>query len=245
MPAESLRREIALRIAGDIVFSDNPGEAMRRWRERFGVTQSQLAKHMGVSPSVISDYESGRRRSPGIHLIRRYVEALLEIDEESGSRVTLTLARIYATPGKMWEAVIDMRELPEPVTIERFCELAGAELLTCKEARRVPILGYTIVDSLKLLLEVPAYEYMRLYGATTQRAAIFTRVSRGRSPVVAIKAMQAVTGGLRPALLVLHGRELREVDKMATIVAEREGIPLAVVRGITVEELVRRLREAL
>jgi putative transcriptional regulator len=66
---------IARRIAGDIVLSSEPGTALRKWREYFGASQQQVAKIMGVSSSVVSDYEKNRR-IPGAKFIRRYVNAL-------------------------------------------------------------------------------------------------------------------------------------------------------------------------
>ncbi|MHA2315052.1 MAG: helix-turn-helix domain-containing protein [Candidatus Hermodarchaeia archaeon] len=47
---------------------------MRKWREQFGVAQHDLAKQLGISPSVISDYESGRRKSPRVDTIRKFAE---------------------------------------------------------------------------------------------------------------------------------------------------------------------------
>lgn len=235
-------REIALRIAGDIVLSKNPGEIMKLWRKRFGISQAQVAKRMGVSPSVISDYESGRRRSPGAHLIRRYVMALIRIDEERGSRVLSILKRLHAGSKMLREAVLDIKEFSRPITIKKFCSHIDAVLLTCKNMKSQPLLGYTIVDSLKLFLEVPAYDYLKLYGYTTQRAAIFTNVSRGRSPIVAIKSMQAGAGGIRPTLVVLHGITRETMDPIALKVAERERIPLAIVEKVNIEDLINKLR---
>jgi putative transcriptional regulator len=68
------------KMAGEITLSDNPGKTIRKWREELRISQKELALHLEMSPSVISDYESGRRRSPGIRTVRRMVEALLDID---------------------------------------------------------------------------------------------------------------------------------------------------------------------
>ena len=54
------------KIAGEISISENPGETMRKWREEFQVAKIDLSRAMDISPSMISDYESGRRKSPGI-----------------------------------------------------------------------------------------------------------------------------------------------------------------------------------
>ena len=239
-----LRREVAIRIVGDIVLSEVPGECMRIWRERFRVTQAQLAKKMGVSPSVISDYESGRRKSPGINFIKRYVLSLLEIDEEKGGLTITTLAKLFNIRGNLWKVVIDICNFRKPITIDAFCRKLGAQLITCPESKDAVIMGYTLVDSIKLLFEIPAYEYLNLYDTTTQRAAIFANVERGRSPIVAIKAMQAVTGGLRPALVVLHGPEsVGKVDNVAMKVAEMEEIPVAWIPPLEIDALVKALRK--
>ena len=46
---------------------------MKTWRERLQVKQRALAEQMNVSPSVLSDYESGRRISPGAGFIKKYL----------------------------------------------------------------------------------------------------------------------------------------------------------------------------
>src|SRR6266566_2354765 len=53
------------KIAGEIALSDQPGKTMRKWREELHISQTDLANHMRVSPSVISDYEAGRRDAGG------------------------------------------------------------------------------------------------------------------------------------------------------------------------------------
>jgi len=231
-------REVAARIIGDIVLSPSPGRALRKWREQFRVSQVELAEAMGVSASVISDYESGRRRSPGTRFLRKFVRSLVELDVRRGGHTLRALSLLMVGSDKLREAVLDMREFEEPVESRVFCEHIGADLVV--GSGREPVLGYTVVDSLKLVVEVPAVDYVRLYGMTTQRAAVFTGVTIGRSPMVAIKAMQAGLGGLRPALVVMHG--VKEPDKLAIVIAEREGIPLAVCRLESVEELLAALR---
>ncbi|PIZ91665.1 transcriptional regulator, partial [Candidatus Micrarchaeota archaeon CG_4_10_14_0_2_um_filter_55_9] len=47
---------LKVKVAGEIALSSSPGATMRKWREIFGVTQSQLSKEFGVSVSTISDY---------------------------------------------------------------------------------------------------------------------------------------------------------------------------------------------
>src|SRR5581483_9724332 len=66
-------------IAGSIVMSDNPPQQLKFWRNKFGVKQAVLARKMEITPSVLSDYEKGRRPSPGVNFIKRYLLALHEV----------------------------------------------------------------------------------------------------------------------------------------------------------------------
>jgi putative transcriptional regulator len=72
-------------IAGAVVLSDNPPQQLKFWRKKFGVKQADLAKKMAITPSVLSDYEKGRRPSPGANFIKRYLQALYEL-AQSGQR---------------------------------------------------------------------------------------------------------------------------------------------------------------
>jgi len=94
MVADQVRERIAKQIAGDITLSERPDEAMKRWREVFNLSQRALAEALGVSPSQISDYESGRRKSPGVLTVKKLVEALIRLDEERGGKTLSALHRL-------------------------------------------------------------------------------------------------------------------------------------------------------
>lgn len=70
-------------IAGSVVLSDNPPQQLKFWRKKFGVKQADLAKKMVITPSVLSDYEKGRRPSPGANFIKRYLQALYDLAQSS------------------------------------------------------------------------------------------------------------------------------------------------------------------
>jgi len=231
-------RHIAIYIAGDIITSDNPGETIKKWRLVFGLTQTALATRLNTSPSVISDYESGRRKFPGSRFIRKFVQALIEADLERGGHVLNVLQRQLLRE-RFWTAVIDMREFVEPVPISTFLQSIEAEVLV-PPPQTLDIYGYTIVDSIKLVLEVPSVEYVRLYGGTSQRAAIFTKVSTGRSPIIAIKSMSAVLS-IKPSIVILHGIKREAVDPLAVEIAKRSYIPLAVT-NMALEKMIENLR---
>ena len=237
MQAEKLSKEmLAKRIAGEVVLSDHPGKTLQKWRNIFKISQKELSEKLGVMPSVISDYEGGRRKSPGIKIIKKIVEAMIAIDEERGGHVIKSFSS-FPTEIVLSDVVIDLREFEKPVSIEKFCSVINAELVAKKDFGKNYIYGYTIIDSLKAILELPPLEMVKLYGLTSQRALIFTGVKRGRSPMVAIKVTN-----LRPGLVVYHG-EIEKVDDIAIRIAEIEGIPLAIIRRLSVEELLKKLED--
>ena len=51
---------------------------------KFGVKQADLAKRMAITPSVLSDYEKGRRPSPGANFIKRYLQSLYDLAQVNG-----------------------------------------------------------------------------------------------------------------------------------------------------------------
>jgi len=81
------------RIAGEISMAESAGSAMKKWRELFGVSQVELSKHLKISASTISDYEGNRRASPGVGIIKRFVNALFTIDGQRGGEVIRNLEK--------------------------------------------------------------------------------------------------------------------------------------------------------
>lgn len=108
------------------------------------------------------------------------------------------------------------------LSVTELADLIEAEIIhTRKSEYDKQLYGYTVVDSLKAILELPSYEFQRLYGWSTERAMIFTRVSTGRSPLVAIRVTS-----LKPGAIVLHGLKGNDVDSVARKIAEVENIHL-------------------
>jgi len=207
--------ELPLRekIAGEIVLSESPGKTMRKWREELRISQTDLARHMRVSPSVISDYEAGRRTSPGIKTVHRLVDAFLEIDQRSGRRLSRRFEE-YS------DAIPSMRDWPVGMRASDFLRKIEGKLLTSGLNSRRLLNGYTVIDSIKAITTFDASDYLRIYGSTSERALLFTGVKYGRSPMIAVKAHP-----LKPAMVVYVQPE--NIDELAIKLAEMESILLA------------------
>ncbi len=231
---EKEKEALAKRIAGEITLSSDPGKTMRKWREIFGISQTELAEYLGVSSSVISDYEGGRRKSPGASTIRKFVEALIHIDEKRGGNVIRAFSKTLGSELPT-SAILDIREFALPVSIKNLVEAVRGEVVANMHLIDRRIYGYTVVDSIRAILEMSSEEFLKLYGWTTERALVFTKVTTGRSPMIAVRVQ-----GLKPAVVVLHG--VKKLDELAVKLAERERVPLVVSHVPSESELITGLR---
>jgi putative transcriptional regulator len=213
-----LRARLAEKMAGEITLSENPGETIKKWRKSFEISQIDLSNSIGVSPSVVSDYESGRRKSPGTTIISRIVEALLDLDEKAGSHKIRTYETMLIERYNS-SVILDIHEYRSPVPLSAFEKMIGADRISGNFDRSIN--GYTIVDSLNAIFQMSSSEFYRLYGWSTERALIFCNVSTGRSPMVALRVTT-----LKPAAVVLHGLEPERIDPVAKKIATIESFPL-------------------
>jgi putative transcriptional regulator len=212
--------KIKLEMAGEISLSDDPGATMKKWREVFGISQVELARYLGISVSTISDYEANRRKSPGSGVIKRFVNALFEIDRQKGG----TISQKLLEGEKNVEDYFEVHEFARGMSIRDFAALIEGKVLTNQDMMESkPVYGYTLIDSLKVILDMPFSYFPRMYGNVSERVFIFTGVSTGRSPMVVIRVSPS-----KPSAVVLHGIE--DVDKLALKISERERIPLIVTR---------------
>ncbi|MFB6303231.1 MAG: helix-turn-helix domain-containing protein [Haloferacaceae archaeon] len=214
------RADLARRIAGEITLSDDPGATLRKWRTDFDVSQTDLAAELDVSSSVVSDYESGRRESPGIGVVRRMVTALLAIDERRGGARIRQYARVVSA-GFESDVVLDLQEYPTAVPLDRVYEALDATELVAGDADRVN--GHTVIDSIGAITTLSSDEFYRLYGQSTNRVLVFTDVTRGESPLVALRVVNPT-----PAAVVLHGLEPDDVWEHAPELAAVDGFALAI-----------------
>lgn len=228
------RAELAERIAGEITLSDDPGATLRKWRTDFGVSQTALAEELDVSSSVISDYESGRRESPGIALVSRLVSALLHIDEARGGDRIRQYARVLSA-GFESDVVLDLREYATTVPLADVYDAAAATEVAPGDRDRVS--GHTVINSIEAITRLSSEDFYRLYGQSTNRVLVFTQVSRGESPLVALRVVNPT-----PNAVLLHGINEDDLWEHAPKLAQRDGFSLAVTERDT-DDMLDALRE--
>ncbi|MFZ8857067.1 MAG: helix-turn-helix domain-containing protein [Candidatus Caldarchaeales archaeon] len=230
-----LVNQVAYKIAAEIVFSNEPGRTMRKWRLIFGLTQKDVASAMGISSPVLSDYEKGKRRSPGINFVSRFVRSLIDLDLQRGGKV---VHKMFEGTMKLQHSVIDMVEFPEPVELMRVVEAVAGVPLTLPNEVSGHVYGYTVIDSLAAITELGPYDFVNLFGRNSMRAMVFTNVTSGRSPMVAIRVFP-----LKPKAVILHGPKRPDaVDELAKRLSEIERIPLILSTANSVESMIKSLR---
>jgi putative transcriptional regulator len=211
--------KLAHLIASEIVFSNSYGKTMKKWRELFNISQTGLSEYLGINPSTISDYESERRKNPGINVVKRFVLSLIEIDLATGGKIVNKYVKDLST-----EQIYYVHEFASVINGLDFIKLIGGKVITNEDIlERVRIYGFTLVNSLQAIMEIQSDDFPKLFGSAQERAFIFTDVSTGRSPLVVIHINKT-----KPSIVVLHGIEEEQLDKLAIALAKRERIPLVV-----------------
>lgn len=228
-----MREALLEKMAGEITLSTEAGATLRKWRESFEFSQSDLAQRLKINPSVISDYESGRRKSPGIATVKRLVEALVDMDEERGGHV---LARYHSLMNPT-EGILDIVEYRRNIPATEFVEAIEGRALVLADIEEKKVQGYTLIDAVKAIASLNANDYVRVYGWSSERALVFSGIKYGRSPMIAIRVHP-----MKPSLVVYHQPE--DVDKLAYRLAEYEQIPL-VTTDLPLDELQKRMRSLL
>ena len=217
-------------MAGEIVVSNSPGKTLRKWREIFQLSQKHLASLLGVNPSVVCDFEKGRRRSPGITTVRRLVETMVSYDRAHGGRVAGSMAGQQGN-----SAITDIREFAIGLPIMTVVEAIGGEVIAGTEELERTIYGYTIVDALRAITTFSGANFGQMYGWSNERALFFTGVQFGRSPMIAVRAHP-----VKPRLVCYI--QPGSIDKLATKLADMERIVL-VSTSESQEQTQQRLRQ--
>lgn len=212
-----------MEIAGEISLSEDPGATMRKWREIFGISQVELAKYLSITVSTISDYEGNRRKSPGTAVVKRFVNSLFDIDKMNGGIITSK----FREKEKPVSEYFEVHEFARSISLKDFVQIINGQVLTNHDLiESKKIYGYTLIDSIKVILDMPFSYFQNLYGNVNQRVFLFTGISTGRSPFVVVRVSPS-----KPSAIVLHNIDPDKVDKLAIKISDRERIPMIITKS--------------
>jgi len=218
------------KLIGKIVLSENPGLLMKKIRENLEVKQKELAESIGVSPPVISDYEKGKRRKAGVRFIKKYVEGLIKLRGAD----SVILAMYQDKQGAMNNGIIDIKDYKKPIKIIDLIDAVQGKILTGDDMAEHYFFGHTVLDSIKAIIALKGEQFYRIFGKSSERALIFTKVGLGRSPMVAVRISP-----LKPRVVAIHGTQ--SVENLAIEMAKVENIVLALIPPIEISMLLNKI----
>jgi putative transcriptional regulator len=130
---------------------------------------------------------------------------------------------------------VDLREFPIPVRVEYLCKAIEGKTVASLDAYVKEVNGYTVVDSKRAVETLSGSEFSQVFGATTERALIFTNIEDGISPMLIVRI-----SNLKPRVVVFHGAQ---PDEYSIRLAEYDRIPIIYSGLPSVERLVKSLRK--
>ena len=156
------------------------------------------------------------------------------IDEEDGGRHIQKFTTMLFSSVED-DVIYALHEYETAVPLQKFTDAIGCTLL-CGSMDQV-IFGYTVINSLNAIMQLSSTEFNRIYGWSTERALVFTSVSTGKSPMVAIRVTP-----FKPRCVVLQGIDAADVHPIVEKMAEKDRITV-LCTGMEIEKIVSTLRE--
>ena len=196
------------------MFSEKPGDTLKKWRGIIGLSQKERADLLKINPSVVCDFEKGRRESPGIKTVKRMVNVMILYDESNGNKV---INSRFENDDQEEPMIIG--EFSSGVNVDALIESVNGEVIVGEKELGRTLYGFTIVDSLKAIISFSGTEFAKIYGWSNERALFFTGVEFGRSPMIAIRAHP-----VKPRLVCYV--QPKSVDPLAIKLAQLENIIL-------------------
>ena len=169
---------------------------------------------VSLEPARLQRIEAGDEE-PTLAELRLIVDALLDHDLARGSDTLRRYGR--ARPS---DPILLLEEFEQSLPALRLLEAISAEHIGGPGPGDATVDGVTLLDSVKAILHFEPPDYLRIHGASGRRALVFTEVSHGRSPMVAIR-----THPIKPGLVIMH--QPGRIDELAVQLAAAEEIPLA------------------
>lgn len=213
---------LANKIAGELVFSADVGKSIQKWRTNLRISQRELAGRMKIGPSVVSDYESGRRKSPGARMIRKIVECMLLIDFEKRQALSLAGA-MPLSESAIDENIITLVPFSGPKSVEEVARNTEGSIVAGEKSKKTVSDGCVVIDSLGKE-NLSFSDLRKICDSCHGKASVFTKPSDGCSVIITSKIV-----GIYPSCVIFYGvKDLIELSSIALSIADSEGIPVII-----------------
>ncbi|PIU88342.1 hypothetical protein COS64_04185 [archaeon CG06_land_8_20_14_3_00_37_11] len=195
-------------ILGDIAVNKNYGIVMKKWRELFNITQSDVAKELNIKQSVISDYENNRRNSPGIEFLRNYVKALIKVGREEhkkeyeGIKNNLGIKNIA---NKLFAGEF-MKELTTKQVLNR---LKAVQIVSQPEQAKFKNYLFLSDRITSILMKQPTYKLLKNLKSKEGTIYVFSNVKTGKIPLITLKILSKLNRIQMPKLVIFQSDNLK------------------------------------
>ncbi len=211
------------KILGDICINDDYGVVMRKWRNLFNVSQAELAEKLDIQPSVISDYESGRRNSPGIVFIRKYVLALINIGKNKNKKI---LDKLSGYPFDKKNNLI-VKKFDKKIKAEDFISNIDARIVIKSEEFHIKKCIFFYNNITDTFASMSTKELLSLMKGRDS-VLIFSNVKSGRFPFIVLRLLSGANKISLPKFVIFQGTD--SVSKMVLRMAHKSNICLALTK---------------
>ncbi|VVB75465.1 Uncharacterised protein [Candidatus Tiddalikarchaeum anstoanum] len=218
-------QELFQRILGDVVANEEYGLVMKKWRELFSVTQAEIAGKLDVKPSVISDYENSRRRSPGIVFIRSYVNALIVLGELRNKDLHDSVKKELDIKKANDNLII--KTFNKPKNNSYLIKLLRAKPVTKTNSSAINGLIFFHDNISRVLMKLPTYKLLNEMKKVGSYAYIFSNVKSGNLPLILLTLLSKINKTSMPALVIFQSDSFKP-SNFSKKTAEKKNITLAV-----------------
>lgn len=135
------------------------GQFLKNYREKYNLTQEQLAEDIKIEPRTLRSYESGERQLNNINELRRIADSLGVEPEQLGLAAAIYVPRdpeeIENVISHTWELVEESRLVEARNVIERLAQNLGNQITTADPkllqslARAYHTAGYVVSEATK------------------------------------------------------------------------------------------------
>jgi putative transcriptional regulator len=194
---ETLKKE----IAGEILISNNLGNTLKKWQNIFEINQKTLAKNIGISNTMLSDYQNGRRLNPNIKFIQKFINSLIENDIKHKEKILKKLIEHKI------ELSFETKEFKKGIKIKTLENAQKIKHVNIKNNNEI-IYGITYLDA----NDIPSFEIediQKIFGKTNKRIFYISNVRDINIIQMFINTLKIITNQ-NPSVLILETKELDE-----------------------------------
>ena len=156
---------------------------------------------MGISNTMLSDYQNGRRLNPNIKLIKNFIDALIKYDLKHNEKILKKLIESKV------ELSFETKEFKKGMKIKVLENYQKIKHINIKNNNEI-IYGITYLDA----NDIPTFEFedvQKIFGKTNKRIFYISNVKDINIIQMFINTLKIITNQ-NPSVLILETKDIEE-----------------------------------